>query len=55
MPKGRGSNERRRSYRQKHPKDTSVATAGGYRKLEALYEQATSVAKKRRKKTKEKV
>ena len=47
MPKGRGSNERRRSYRQKHPKNKN--TEGAHGKLLALGERAVAVAEKRRK------
>lgn len=43
MPKGRGSNERRRSWRQKHPRDNSKAMDSGALKLEKLYERARKV------------
>ena len=48
MPKGRGANERRRSWRQKHPRENKVKGYGGM-KLAALYGRAVEVQKDRRK------
>ncbi len=47
MPKGRGANERRRSWRQKHPRENKVKGYGGM-KLAALYGRAVEVQKDRR-------
>ena len=47
MPKGRGANERRRDWRQKHPSDKS--TEVGAANLQKLGERAVKVQEKRRK------
>lgn len=49
MPKGRGSNLRRRSYRQLHPRDNEEAIYRGHIKLVQLGVMATLVQKARRK------
>ncbi len=45
MPKGRGSNQRRRSDRQRRPKDKRDSTGRGYLKLRDLGEQGHQGAK----------
>lgn len=49
MPKGRGSNLRRRSYRQLHPKDNEETIFRGHIKLVELGVRATLVQKASRK------
>ena len=51
MPKGRGSNQRRRSWRQLHPRDDKVKGRGPLM-LYALYGRAFEVQKERRKERK---
>lgn len=48
MPKGRGANLRRRSYRQLHPKDNESAIYSGHIKLIELGVRAQLVQKARR-------
>ena len=51
MPKGRGSNQRRRSWRQLHPRDNKSKGHGALM-LYALYGRAIEVQKKHRKERK---
>lgn len=48
MPKGRGSNDRRRNQRQRHPTDRSDIIEAGAAKLQRLFVRAQLVQKRRR-------
>ncbi len=49
MPKGRGSNERRRSWRQKNPRDDK-STGKGMLLLHELYERVPKATAKQKEK-----